>query len=100
MSRVWLRKLAPSPPCFGADAELLEGAAWLHDIGYSPELVDTFHPLDGARYLRDVCHADEKLCGLVAHHSYDERQHVRLQWWPGSPRAQPRRDWSFIRDAY
>jgi HD superfamily phosphodiesterase len=54
----------------GADADLLESAAWLHDIGYSPELVDTgFHPLDGARYLRDVHHVDLALCNLVAHHS-------------------------------
>lgn len=54
----------------GKDARLLEAAAWLHDIGYSPDLVVTgFHPLDGARYLRDVEHADELLCGLVAHHS-------------------------------
>ena len=31
----------------------LVAAAWLHDIGYAPELVETgFHPLDGARYLR------------------------------------------------
>ena len=31
----------------------LVAAAWLHDIGYAPELVVTgFHPLDGARYLR------------------------------------------------
>jgi hypothetical protein len=52
------------------DADLLEAAAWLHDIGYSPELADTgFHPLDGARYLRDVQHADELLCRLVAHHT-------------------------------
>jgi hypothetical protein len=30
------------------------GKAGLHDIGYSPELADMgFHPLDGARYLRD-----------------------------------------------
>jgi HD superfamily phosphodiesterase len=30
-------------------------AAWLHDIGYAPELAETgFHPLDGARYLRRV----------------------------------------------
>lgn len=54
----------------GDDAELLEAAAWLHDIGYSPELVGTgFHPLDGARYLRDVHHADPVLCSLVGHHS-------------------------------
>lgn len=57
-------------PILGNDADLLEAAAWLHDIGYSPELVDTgFHPLDGARHLRDVRHADDLLCRLVAHHS-------------------------------
>jgi HD-GYP domain-containing protein (c-di-GMP phosphodiesterase class II) len=33
-------------PILGEDADLLEAAAWLHDIGYSPELVETgFHPL-------------------------------------------------------
>ncbi len=47
-------------------------AAWLHDIGYAPELVDTgFHPLDGARFLRreDVC---ERVTALVAYHSCAE----------------------------
>ncbi|MCX4629806.1 HD domain-containing protein [Streptomyces sp. NBC_01443] len=54
----------------GPDAELLEAAAVLHDIGYSPDLVKTgFHPLDGARYLRDVANADERVVRLVAHHS-------------------------------
>jgi HD domain len=54
----------------GQDADLLEAAAWLHDVGYSPDLIDTgFHPLDGALYLRDVEHADAMLCRLVAHHS-------------------------------
>jgi predicted hydrolase (HD superfamily) len=57
-------------PILGGDANLLEAAAWLHDIGYSPELANTgFHPLDGARYLRDVEHADPMLCKLVANHS-------------------------------
>ncbi|MFG2552464.1 HD domain-containing protein [Streptomyces sp. NPDC048581] len=57
-------------PILGADAELLEAAAVLHDIGYSPDLAKTgFHPLDGARYLRDVAHADERVVHLVAHHS-------------------------------
>ena len=61
------RSLAPT---LGDDAELLEAAAWLHDIGYSPGLADTgFHPLDGARYLRDVHAADPTLCRLVANHS-------------------------------
>jgi HD superfamily phosphodiesterase len=57
-------------PILGDNADLLEAAAWLHDIGYSPYVEDTgFHPLDGARYLRDHEHADEALCRLVAHHS-------------------------------
>ena len=54
----------------GEDAWLLEAAAWLHDIGYLPELATTgLHGLDGARYLRDAHHADPMLCRLVAHHS-------------------------------
>ncbi|WP_075020578.1 HD domain-containing protein [Actinomadura madurae] len=57
-------------PFLGNEANLLEAAAWLHDVGYAPDLVDTgFHPLDGARYLRDAHHADDHLCRLVAHHS-------------------------------
>jgi len=61
------RSLAPN---LGADADLLEAAAWLHDIGYLPELAETgLHSLDGARYLRDVHHAGLLLCRLVAHHS-------------------------------
>jgi hypothetical protein len=57
-------------PILGGDADLLEAAAWLHDIGYSPKLADSgFHPLDGARYLRDVEHADPMVCRLVANHS-------------------------------
>lgn len=52
----------------GAELLLLQ-AAILHDIGYSPELVQTgFHPLDGARYLRSVG-VDERVVSLVAHHS-------------------------------
>ena len=61
------RGLAPS---LGADAGLLQAAAWLHDIGYLPDLAATgLHGLDGARYLRDVQHAEPMLCRLVAHHS-------------------------------
>ncbi len=57
-------------PILGADADLLEAAAWLHDIGYSPRLIATgFHPLDGARFLRDAEGADELVCCLVAHHT-------------------------------
>lgn len=58
-------------PILGNQADLLEAAAWLHDIGYSPQVADTgFHPLDGARYLRDVENVDQPLGQLVAHHSY------------------------------
>jgi len=57
-------------PVLGADADLLEAAAWLHDIGYAPNPATTgLHQLDGARYLRDTQHADAMLCRLVAHHS-------------------------------
>ena len=54
----------------GDDAELLAAAAWVHDIGYAPELAKTgMHQLDGARYLRDVVGADPRICSLVAHHT-------------------------------
>lgn len=49
--------------------EDLVSAAWLHDIGYAPELVKTgFHPLDGARFLRGIG-VDEQVVSLVAYHS-------------------------------
>ncbi|MFE7428287.1 HD domain-containing protein [Streptomyces sp. NPDC057545] len=52
------------------DAELLTSAAVLHDVGYAPRLALTgFHPLDGARFLRDTHAADERLVRLVANHS-------------------------------
>ena len=55
----------------GDDAELLESAAVLHDVGYSPSIATTgFHPLDGARFLRDQENAPDRLVRLVAHHSY------------------------------
>lgn len=51
-----------------SDRELLVAAAYLHDVGYDPELAVTgFHPLDGARWLRNL--GDERLASLVAHHS-------------------------------
>jgi hypothetical protein len=65
-------------PILGQDAEMVEAAAWMHDIGYSPALVDTrMHALDGARYLRDVEHAEPLLCSLVGHHTgaiYEARE--------------------------
>jgi len=51
-----------------AEASRLVAAAWLHDIGYADSLAKTgFHPLDGARFLRDEGH--EEVALLVAHHS-------------------------------
>ena len=47
----------------------LVAAAWLHDIGYAPGLVQTgFHPLDGARFLRRAG-VDGPVVSLVAYHS-------------------------------
>jgi putative nucleotidyltransferase with HDIG domain len=57
-------------PILGQDADLLEAAAWLHDIGYAPNLAVTgFHQLDGALHLRGTGRAPNLLCRLVAHHS-------------------------------
>jgi hypothetical protein len=55
------------------EAELLVAAAYLHDIGYAPELAQTgFHALDGARFLGSAGH--ERLAGLVAYHSGAEAE--------------------------
>ncbi len=54
----------------GADADLLQAAAVLHDVGYAPRLARTgFHPLDGGRFLRAEHGADDALVRLVANHS-------------------------------
>jgi hypothetical protein len=51
------------------ERDLLVTAAWLHDIGYAPQIGHLrFHPVDGARYLESL-HAPHRLCALVAHHS-------------------------------
>ncbi|MFF2258358.1 HD domain-containing protein [Streptomyces albidoflavus] len=64
------RRAQSLSPVLSDDAELLEAAAVLHDIGYSPSIATTgFHPLDGARFLRDQEGADERVTRLVAHHS-------------------------------
>ena len=54
----------------GDQTDLIVAAAFLHDIGYSPAIAVTgFHPLDGARHLRDAERADGLLCRLVANHT-------------------------------
>jgi hypothetical protein len=55
----------------------ISDAAWLHDIGYNPQIARTgFHPLDGARWLRDQGCPDET-CRLVAWHSCAEIEGAR-----------------------
>lgn len=58
-------------PVLGDEAETLWAAAVLHDIGYSPAVVETgFHPLDGARHLRTLPRVDQRIVRLVANHSF------------------------------
>jgi putative nucleotidyltransferase with HDIG domain len=61
----------------GVDSDVLTAAAWLHDIGYAPDIADTgFHSLDGARWLLRQGF-DARIAGLVAHHScaaYEARE--------------------------
>ena len=51
------------------EPETLVAAAWLHDVGYAPDIVDTgLHSLDGARWLLREGWVAE-IAGLVANHS-------------------------------
>jgi hypothetical protein len=85
-------------PSLDAAADLIEAAAWLHDIGYLPELAATgLHGLDGARYLRDIHHAEPLLCRLVAHHSCavieaEERGLARVLTREFAPQPRPLAD--------
>ena len=57
-----------APILSNTEQQCLLAAAYLHDIGWAPELVRTrFHPIDGACWLRDQ--GLERLACLVAHHS-------------------------------
>jgi hypothetical protein len=68
----------------GADAGLLEAAAWLHDIGYLPDLATTgLHGLDGARYLRDVEHAI-RCCAVWSRITPAPSSRPRNAAWPPS----------------
>ena len=50
------------------DRPYLIAAAWLHDVGYATPLNQLgFHPVDGARYVRQQ--GQERLASLVAYHS-------------------------------
>lgn len=66
------------------DPELLIAAAWVHDIGYAPDLVRTeFHPIDGAEFLSELG-APERLCALVSRHSCAcveaRRRGLTIEW--------------------
>jgi HD domain len=52
-------------------AERVVAAAWLHDIGYAPDLVAAgFHPIDGAAYVaRSRSSVLSDVVGLIAHHT-------------------------------
>lgn len=55
-------------------ADTIVAAAWLHDIGYAPDLISTgFHPLDGATYLATNTapggDMPAEVIRLVAHHT-------------------------------
>lgn len=54
-------------------AQIVVAAAWLHDIGYAPDLAKVgFHPVDGARRIAvevSLAAGGRALTGLVAHHT-------------------------------
>lgn len=55
------------------ELDVLLAASYLHDVGYAPELAESgFHPLDGARFVREAGH--ERRAGLVAHHSASDAE--------------------------
>ncbi|MFI7301677.1 HD domain-containing protein [Micromonospora aurantiaca] len=52
-----------------SESETLIAAAWLHDVGYAPSVMQTgFHSLDGARWALAQGFG-MRLSSLVAHHS-------------------------------
>jgi hypothetical protein len=69
-------------------SDSLVSAAWLHDVGYARQLVDTgFHPIDGARFLISIG-VPEEVVGLVAHHTgaaYEARERGLLALWKELP---------------
>jgi HD domain len=78
------------------DRPYLVAAAYLHDIGYAPELQRTgLHQLDGARYIRS--HGAERLARLVAHHS-EARFEIRLRGFSHEFAAYEREE-SWVLDA-
>jgi hypothetical protein len=78
------------------DRDYLMAAAYLHDIGYAPDLQRTgLHQLDGARYLRSL--GAERLACLVAYHS-EAQFEIRLRRF-GKELAAYKREESWVSDA-
>ncbi|MEO8973271.1 MAG: HD domain-containing protein [Ktedonobacteraceae bacterium] len=70
------------------DYAYLIAAAYLHDIGYAPQIRQTgFHPLDGARFILSSLN-DMRLASLVAHHS-EARFEAQLRGYAGELQAFP-----------
>src|SRR4030095_10183117 len=77
------------------DRDHLVAAAYLHDIGYAPDLQRTgLHQLDGARYLRTL--GAERLARLLAHHP-EARFEIRLRGF-GNELAAYKREESWVSD--
>ncbi|TNM70475.1 hypothetical protein FHN55_00160 [Streptomyces sp. NP160] len=68
-SAVAARAAEATPAVASSQAALLLAAAWLHDVGYAPQIAHVgFHPVDGAVHLLRAGWP-LALAGLVAHHS-------------------------------
>lgn len=69
--------------------DVLVSAAWLHDIGYAPDFVETgFHPLDGARYLAGLgCSRScrERWLPGIPTRSWKPSFAGSATWWPSFP---------------
>ncbi|MGY4100495.1 HD domain-containing protein [Nocardia sp. R16R-3T] len=66
------------------DSAMLIASAWVHDLGYAPEIARTgCHAVDGAAFL-SAQRAPARLCALVAHHScarIEARQRgIDIEW--------------------
>lgn len=72
--------------------EALVSAAWLYDIGYAEELVDTgMHAIDGARAMKRLGVPD-RVVGLVAHHTgaqFEADERGLLEEWFALPAPNP-----------
>jgi hypothetical protein len=78
------------------DRPYLVATAYLHDIGYAPELQRTgLHQLDGASYIRSL--GAERLARLVAHHS-EARFEIGLRGFAPELAAYEREE-SWVSDA-